>query len=267
MTPAPFAGELPAALPRETVAGGALYADGIPTTFNGQPVGRVGLVANLDVGTSLLVAGWYLPLDCSNVLDGFWCSPGALFDLPAGSSRTDAVALDRRLGDVAGPRILRATVSPNGNCILDGGSYCPSTLTVQRVVWSGSRSTAMAPMGAVTLLTQLSQSFAYVDFMPLAQTASCPGLPVESYAAVPVIGVGPESGLPLPVSVVLLFPSNQARRNAQASVTRCSEITAGLADVPVWSWIAARNVMLLSTDPASLPQVQAALQAAYQQAR
>ena len=266
ITPAPFAGELPVQLPQETVAGGALFTDGIPTTFHGHPVARVGLVANLSVGTSVLVAGWYLPLDCANVLDGFWCSPGALFDLPAGSSRTDAVALDRGLGDVAGPRILRATVSPNANCILDGGSYCPSTLTVKRVVWSGSRATAMAPIDAVPLLTQLSQSFPYVDFMPLAQTASCPGLPVESYAAVPVIGLGPESGLPLPVSVVLLFPSSQARRDAQAMVVAgCPEITAGLVDVAVW--VLQRNVMLLSTDPASLPQVQAAVQAAYQQAR
>ena len=256
-------------MPQETIADGALYADGIPTTFRGRPVIRVGSVAYLPTGTSVLVAGWYRPLDCASVLDGFWCSPGALVDLPAGSSRTDAVALDRGLGNAAGPRILRATVSPNANCILDGGSYCPSTLTVKRVVWSGSRFTHAAPIDPVLLLSELNQSFPYVDFMPLGVEADCRAtLPGQAYAARPIVGLGPESGLSLPVSVVLLFPSSAARRDAQPSVlAACPAIAGGLVDVPKWTWIARRNVMLLSTDRASLRQVQAAVEAALQQGR
>lgn len=268
--PIRFAGQLPTDLPAVTMDDGARYLDGIPTTFRGDQVARVSSVARLPIGTSLLVAGWYRPLDCSSVLDGFWCWPAALFDVPAGSSRTDAVALDVSLGKAPGPRIVRATVAPNTNCILDGGGYCPLTLTVQRVVWSGDRATLTAPMGPVALLSQLTARFPYVDFMPLSVGADChASLHAQAYATAPVVGVGPESGLPLAVSLVLLFRSSSARRAFDPGVllSACPEIAAGLVDLHDARWISKRNVMLLSTDQASLPQVQAAVEAALQQGR
>lgn len=247
--PSSFAGELPSDLPSVTRDGGARYLDGIPATFRGNQVARVSSVAGLPIGTTLLVAGWYRPLDCSSVLDGFWCWPAGLFDLPAGSSRTDAVALDVTLGKVPGPRIVSATVSPNTNCMLDGGSYCPHTLAIKRVMWTGDSATLTAPVGPIALLTELNARFSYVDFMPLAVDADCRSdLPGQAYAASPIVGVGPETGLPLPASIVLVFRSSAARRDFRPAVlAACPAIFGPLAAIPDATWIGRRNVMLLST--------------------
>jgi hypothetical protein len=262
--PVRFAGQLPTDLPSVTMDSGALYLDGIPTTVRGNHVARVSIVAGLPIGTTLLVAGWYRPLDCNSVLDGFWCWPGALFDLPAGSSRTDAMALDTSLGKVSGPRIVRATVSPNTNCILDGGSYCPLTLAVKSVVWSGDRATLSVPIGPVELLSELTARFPYVDFMPLSVGSDCrASLPAQVYGTAPIVGMGPESGLPLPVSLVLLFRSSSARRAFDPGVlVACPEISGGLVDLHDASWISRRNVTLLSTGPSAAAAVKDGLAAA-----
>lgn len=262
-------GALPGALPVRTIAGDSRFADGIPTTHNLQLVARVGTIPYLSTGTSLLVAGWYQPLACPSVTDGFWCWPGALFDLPAGSSRTDAVALDVSLGDVAGPRIVRATVAPNANCMLDGGNYCPPILSVKRVVWSGDRATLTAPIDPMTLLSELDAHFSYVDFLPLAAADDCrASLPVQAYTAAPVVGMTLGSGLPMPVTLVLLFPSSAPRRAFRPEMlATCQEIYAQLADSSGVTFIGKRNVLLLSTNSPTEPEVGAALDAALEQAR
>jgi hypothetical protein len=203
------------------------------------------------------------------VLGSTWCAPGVLADLPAGSSRTDELILDRGLGKLPGARVVRATVALDVNCMLDARPVCAPMLTVKRVVWSGDNATHTRPIDPVTLLSQLDVRFPFTDFMPYPKEDGCrASLPPQSYSAHTLAGLQPRSQLALPVSVVLLFPSAKARRRAQESVMTaqaCPAFAATLAEVPQAGWISQRNVMVLSTDPDTLPEVQAAIEAAIQE--
>jgi hypothetical protein len=260
------AGDQNLGLADEVTADGSRYVDGIPTSIDGSHVDRLGSIRNLPVGSSVLVGGWYQPPGCGPLLATLWCAPGVLADLPGGSSRIPELILDQGLGGAAGARIISATLDLDATCMLDARPACPPELDVDRVLWSGDDATLTAPIDPFSLLSELTKRFPYADFAPLGGDSRCAAvLPFQAYTAVPIAGLVPRTELPLPATVVALFPSTAARRRAESSVRNaysCPAIAMGRVSGSGPTWIIKSNVMVLSYGQQPASPVAEALAAA-----
>lgn len=248
-SPAPRAGSSPRPPDIGPLPIAPRYIDGIPTSIGGERVLRLGEAVALGREDSFLVGGWYSGPDCEGINGGGLCPNSRLGDNPADVRWPDGgIQLTSLVEEATGARVLRVHI----NWHVCGTVYCPATLAVEEVVWSGDIHTTTTPIEVVPLRSALRVAFQGYEAVPYGDLAECPvPWPPQSFRAT---GDGPR--------MVLIFPTTQDRLDAQAAIRAgrsllLAELGGECLDVGGRSrgsgrWLARDNVMMLvpNTEPA-----------------
>jgi hypothetical protein len=273
--------------------GSSRYADGIPDTFDGQPVHRL---AGLEKTTaqaaaaSFLLGAWAgqdVAFPCPVEIIGGptphpllpACPWNPLWDGPSAVGKFTGVVTQNRLP--RGPLILRvhADDARAETCPAIGRTMCREAIVVEAVIWFGDEVTATAPHTIQDVVEQLGfalNSGSPLPVQPLLGGTSAgsagvalpdcdPGLPPGSW-----VSTDPSIGR------ILVFPSAGAREAAGANFESTGPHGLGrdgrpcnvrLVDGGTFQWLGQGNVLVeVSTgagggveDTANVDRVRAAL--------